>query len=114
MSLRERASQPYVHHFLLEAGSEEYNLAEFKTALFVVSDYQRYSDTAKLTTTPDQIGLYQKYLAPIEAFYYLDKNEVLAERSPFPNPNGKDLEIKGYNEFFENDLPGYADWIRNG
>ncbi|MCS3645418.1 hypothetical protein [Salinibacter ruber] len=114
MSLRERSSQPYVHHFLLDAGSKEYDVSEFKTALFVVSDYQRYKDTVQLTTTPDQISLYQKYLAPIDSFYFLDKNKTLEDGSPFPSSKGKDLEIKSYKEFFEDDLPEYADWIKNG
>lgn len=112
MSLRERASQPYVHHFLLDAGSKEYDLADFRTALFIVSDYQRYKETVKLTTTPDQISLYQKHLAPIEGFYYLDKNNKLESRSPFPSSVGSDLEVKGYDDFFSDDLPTFVDWLK--
>lgn len=113
-SLRERYVQAYVHQYLLESVKNDFGLAEFKTVLMVIGDTQRLKDGVQFTCTPGQLALYHKYLSQLDAFYYLDPPLNYTRKAPFSGPNGNDLQIKEMKEFFETDLAGYADWIRNG
>ena len=113
-SLRERYVQAYVHQFLLGSMQKDFDLADFRTALMVIGDTQRHGDGVKVTCTPGQLGLYHKYLSQLDAFYYLDPPPPYADNSPFEGPDGKDLQIKEMEDFFRDDLPKYADWIRQG
>ena len=70
ITTRERIVQPFAHQRILDA---VHGAGRFKSILVCVSEMQRQGGTgANAICVPGTIRLFQRYLAPLEALYYLD------------------------------------------
>jgi|GEM_PF-991444 len=98
ITTRERIVQPWAHHRIVE---DVFGKGRFKTILACVSELQRDGEKGvNEICVPNQVGLFQTYLAELSGLYYADPP------LSYVNAGFAGLPVRSLGELFHTDLPG--------